>query len=110
MGMNLLGYASVVGEFNDLADQIDDDTTWIVGSNVEYSIYQELGTRHMPPQPYLRPATRKATKQAEEIVKNTDSTEELVKQIALQIERDAAKRAPVGETGNLQASIKAVEE
>ena len=28
----------------------------VVGSNVEYSTYQEFGTRNMPPQPFLRPA------------------------------------------------------
>jgi HK97 gp10 family phage protein len=27
-----------------------------VGSNVEYAAYVELGTRHTPAQPYLRPA------------------------------------------------------
>lgn len=27
-----------------------------VGSNTEYSIYQEFGTRYMAPQPFLRPA------------------------------------------------------
>ena len=27
-----------------------------VGSNVEYSVYQEFGTRYMKPQPFLRPA------------------------------------------------------
>lgn len=26
------------------------------GTNVEYGIYQELGTRYHPPHPYLRPA------------------------------------------------------
>jgi HK97 gp10 family phage protein len=31
-----------------------------VGSNVHYAIYQELGTRHMRAQPYLRPALRAA--------------------------------------------------
>lgn len=28
----------------------------IVGTNVEYAPYQELGTRYMPAQPFLRPA------------------------------------------------------
>ena len=27
-----------------------------VGSNLDYSVYQEFGTRKMPPQPFLRPA------------------------------------------------------
>lgn len=31
-----------------------------VGTNVEYAIYQELGTRYMAAQPYLRPALRSA--------------------------------------------------
>lgn len=29
--------------------------TVYIGTNVTYGVYQELGTRHMPPQPYLRP-------------------------------------------------------
>lgn len=32
------------------------DMEVLVGSNVEYSTYQEFGTRYMAPQPFLRPA------------------------------------------------------
>lgn len=36
---------------------VDYETKTIkVGSNVEYAIYQELGTSKMGPQPYLRPS------------------------------------------------------
>lgn len=31
----------------------------VVGTAVDYGIYQEFGTRKMPPQPYLRPAVLK---------------------------------------------------
>ncbi len=31
-----------------------------IGTNVEYAIYVELGTRFQPAQPYLRPALRAA--------------------------------------------------
>lgn len=31
-----------------------------IGTNVEYAIYQELGTKFQRPQPYLRPALRAA--------------------------------------------------
>jgi HK97 gp10 family phage protein len=31
-----------------------------VGTNVDYAIFQELGTRFMPAQPFLRPALRAA--------------------------------------------------
>lgn len=33
----------------------------VVGSTVEYAIYQELGTRHQPGSPFLRPALREVT-------------------------------------------------
>ena len=36
----------------------DNGYTGAVGSYVEYSIYQELGTRKMKAQPYLRPALK----------------------------------------------------
>ena len=32
------------------------DMDVLVGSNVEYSTYQEFGTRNIPPQPFLRPS------------------------------------------------------
>ena len=32
------------------------DMEVLVGSNVEYSTYQEFGTRYMAPQPFLRPS------------------------------------------------------
>lgn len=38
--------------------EIDGDTLR-VGSNVEYSVYVEEGTRYMNPEPYLRPALYK---------------------------------------------------
>lgn len=34
----------------------------VVGSNVDYAVYQEFGTRHMAPQPFLRPAVEIARK------------------------------------------------
>lgn len=40
-----------------------------VGSNVEYAPYVELGTRRMPPYPYLWPALRAKT---EEVIKVLD--------------------------------------
>jgi HK97 gp10 family phage protein len=41
----------------------------LVGLNLDYGIYQEYGTRRMPPQPYLRPAIALAEGQAVEDVK-----------------------------------------
>lgn len=33
-----------------------------IGSNVEYAIFQELGTSHMPAHPFLRPSLAAATR------------------------------------------------
>ena len=30
----------------------------VIGTNVEYAPYVELGTRHQKPQPYLKPAAK----------------------------------------------------
>ena len=52
------------GGFNDSGGEKADNEITVnpkvnegyVGSNLDYSIYQEFGTRKMKPQPYLRPA------------------------------------------------------
>lgn len=36
-------------------EQLDEDTE-VIGTNVEYAPYQELGTSKMPAHPFLRPA------------------------------------------------------
>ena len=47
-----------------------DDTTMIVGTNVEYAPYVELGTRNMSAQPYLRPAIENHMNEYKSIVNN----------------------------------------
>jgi len=36
-----------------------DQFRWRVGTNVEYALYLEFGTRRMAPRPFLRPAAEK---------------------------------------------------
>jgi hypothetical protein len=113
-GMQIAGLANVMGMFDNLEASIGDSgTVYFVGTNVEYSIYVELGTSKMSAQPYIRPAVEEFNRgpmayiQKHQPGANPSSTEELVKVSALALERDIAERAPV-DTGNLQASIKAV--
>lgn len=104
--VNLAGYATVLSGFEELADQFSGEVTYVVGTNVEYSVFVEFGTRHMQARPYLRPAVREAMNKADNLADKADSSEELVKLIALEIERSATGKAPV-DTGKLQASIEA---
>ena len=41
---------------NSITHEVEDKHTAVVGSNVEYAPYVELGTRKMKAKPYLRPA------------------------------------------------------
>ena len=105
-----VGFSSLINGIDDLIDiGLDDDTIYFVGSNVEYSIYVEFGTSKMEAQPYLRKAARAVQRSVPRIASQTnpESVAELVKIVALELESLAARFAPV-DTGNLQASIKAV--
>lgn len=106
MPANLLGYGSIIDSLTDMKESYGGDAAAVVGTNVEYAIYQELGTSRMPPQPHLRPAVESAKRRADAIAAQADSTEDLVKLLALDIEGGTKERAPV-DTGNLKASYRA---
>lgn len=65
------------------------DNEGYVGSNLEYAVYQEFGTRYMAPQPYLRPAGL--------IVKGTGAGE-VIKRIKEETERGVLKAGMKRET------------
>lgn len=53
---------------NSISHAVDDNTA-IIGTNVEYAPYVELGTSKMDAQPYLRPAVENHIKEYKEIAK-----------------------------------------
>lgn len=105
-GVDLLGFASVVEVIDDIQVRLDDDAVYVVGTNVEYAVYVEFGTRYQDAQPFLFPAAREAERNMDRIVAGSTSLEGAVKRVALFIEREASERAPV-DTGRLRASIAA---
>ena len=53
---------------NSISHAVDDNTA-IIGTNVEYAPYVELGTSKMDAQPYLRPAIENHIKEYKDIAK-----------------------------------------
>ena len=110
----MAGYKRVIGGFESLIDAADSGV-YVVGTNVQYGLYLEFGTRRHPPYPWLRPAVEEVAEQdADDIVDNADSVEEIVAEIALAIERRAKQKTagtderPFRQTGNLSGSIEAI--
>jgi phage gpG-like protein len=78
---------------------------YVVGTNVEYAVYVEFGTSRNQAQPYLRPAVERAVRSMDQL-SVADSPEEIAQRLALKIEAEAKREAPV-DTGTLKASITA---
>lgn len=54
---------------NSITHRQEGNDTEVIGTNVEYAPYVELGTRNMKAQPYLRPAAADHTPEYVEIMK-----------------------------------------
>lgn len=109
-GMNLTGFASTMSAFERAKEALggpqNEDVVYIVGTNVEYAAYVELGTSTTEAQPYLGPAARKVGRNPEKYVGSPDTLAEFIRDVALAIEREAKENAPV-DTGRLKNSIEA---
>lgn len=106
---------------SDLIEQFG-DPVWLVGTNVEYAIYLELGTSKMPAYSFMQPAiqTLKADPAGEVSnrigidINDLETSDEVVEAVALTLERIISEDHVSGEnrprvqTSNLLNSIKAV--
>ncbi|WP_248908150.1 hypothetical protein [Halocatena marina] len=107
-GAQMTGVGSLLNTVNDIKERWFTTTTYIVATNIEYGIYVEFGTYKMAAQPYLRPAADHARRNIDRWAANADSIDELVRDVALEIERYAKEVVPVDE-GTLRGSIRAEE-
>lgn len=112
--VELENFEAVVAELQEITIELDADAVYVTGSGVEYAVYQELGTRHMEPNPFLRPAVRDARRNMDQLAASATSANNLIKRIALYIERRAKHYATTGvppgpdvDTNTLRSSIKA---
>ena len=58
---------------NSITHQQYDENTEVIGSNVEYAPYVELGTHKQAPKPFLRPAAENHTEEYKAIIKRVMS-------------------------------------
>ena len=56
---------------NSITHEQMSDTVEVIGTNVEYAPYVELGTSRMSARPYLRPAAEGHTEEYKEILRRT---------------------------------------
>ncbi|NHX41388.1 MULTISPECIES: HK97 gp10 family phage protein [Haloarcula] len=102
-GMSLFGMSSLL---DTLDYEESGETRYLVGTNVEYAVYVEFGTSSNQAQPYLRPAVRRAVRSLDRSFNGAESPQEVAEQLALTIEAEAKREAPV-DTGTLKNSITA---
>ena len=105
VGTNV-SYAAVV-EFGSQPHEITTDGAdalhfTVNGTEVFATEVEHPGTE---PQPFLRPASDATDRQAQSIVKDSDSLHDAIERLAAHVERVAKQKAPV-DTGNLKMSIK----
>jgi hypothetical protein len=130
--LDLDGVTDVELELQELKERGESNRVYTTGTNTEYAVYLEFGTRNMPPYPFFRPAIREFAANPEGFIKkNTEykaidaipSTDALVEAVAVglqtQIETNANAAGGTGrspgvdadhpkvDTGNLRASIRA---
>lgn len=105
--MDVLGVDAAIDAVESTREAVGGSDAWVVGVGAEYAAYVEFGTSTNPAQPYLFPATRHVMRtRLDEFGRRANTVEELVEMLALAIEAEAKRRAPV-DTGNLRASIRA---
>jgi len=108
MGLSHSGFDALTDALEGLSG-LDSGTTFVVGTDVDYSVYVELGTVNMEAQPYIRPAVERVAANPGNYVSSFNSIDEIAQQIAEGIAEEARSEAPV-DTGRLRDSIRVVQQ
>lgn len=105
LGMTAAGFRQAQDMLQNVKSGYTGDVAYIVGVGAEYGAYVEFGTSKMRAQPYLFPAARYVMRtEFDALEAQALTVNDLVRRVALAIEAEAKRRAPV-DTGNLRSSI-----
>jgi hypothetical protein len=95
-GVNLNGLGFVLRWLDDIKQE-PAEVVWVVGTDVEYAVYLEFGTRNHPPYPFLFPAARDVMNtQGNRIFDEAESLDEAIENIAKAVEKQAKINATAG--------------
>lgn len=109
-GMQLLGLGNILAAFDNLKLSVEGDTIYVTGTNVEYAVYQEFGTSAIAARPAMRKAVSTVKRNIGSIVSDASSEEEVVKLVALAIEREWKQNIrdmDIIDTGTYRDSVRA---
>jgi hypothetical protein len=100
-GITVTGVDSFVSAIEEATNQ--SEGAYRVSSNVNYSVFQEYGTRFQSGTPHVRPGVDATTQQMARIAVSANSLDDFLSRTADVLEGEIKSRAPV-DTGNLRSS------
>lgn len=103
MDLTYSGIDGLRAEFQAMESIYGQSGTYTVYTDVEYALYQELGTIHHAPQPHVRPGIQHGRARMNNIAQQSASLDELLHKTAEEILNEIRRRAPV-KTGRLRDS------
>lgn len=108
--MQLFGLGNIVAALDNLKLSVEGDTVYVTGSSAEYSVHLEFGTSRMGARPAMRKAVSTVSRNLGSIASDASSEEEVVKLVALAIEREWKRNIvdmDIIDTGNYLNSVRA---
>lgn len=103
-GMSLAGAGALIDGFDEMVETLGGSSSgYVMGTNVPYSVHQELGTSSQPGTPHVRPGMDATYAKMGRLALQADDVDEWLRLTALQWLRETKVRAPT-DTGNLKSS------
>jgi len=114
-GLSLTGLATTKAALETLKFDVDDETAYIVGPTVSYSVFVDRGTSKMEARPFVRPAAERVQANLETEVGrfldgglNDSSMDAITRAAALAVQREMQRiitQKGAVDTGTMRSSV-----